>query len=316
MRALTLNGFGEPVSLSEIPVPEPGAGQVRVRVKAAALNPFDVAVAAGMLKGMSEYAFPVVMGRDAAGVVDAVGDNVANVAVGDEVIGHVLLGPVLGDGTLAEYALLPASALTPKPAGVDFVSGAALPLAGSAAHAAVEAVAPDAGHTILVVGATGGVGSYAVQMAAARGATVIATGLPEDAGRLRELGATHIVDYREPLLEQVQAIAPEGIQGLVDLFDRSPDDLAANAAVVRSGGHVASTLGAADPAVLAARNLNSTNVMASPIGELLNDLATKVASGALKVDVELVLPLEDAAKGLDVLAAGQARGKIVVKLED
>jgi NADPH:quinone reductase-like Zn-dependent oxidoreductase len=238
MRAVTLNGFGQPVSQSELAVPEPGPGQVRVRVKAAGLNAFDNAVAGGMMQGMVEYAFPVVIGRDAAGIVDAVGEGVTEVSIGDEVFGHVLMGSPLHDGTLAEYALLPAAAVAAKPEEVDFVSAAALPFAGAAAHAVVEAVAPGDGATVLIVGATGGVGSFAVQLAAARGATVIATGLPEDAQRLRGLGATHVVDYRQPLAEQVRSAAPEGVDGLIDLVNREPDGLnqvaTSSATVVRS----------------------------------------------------------------------------------
>jgi NADPH:quinone reductase-like Zn-dependent oxidoreductase len=316
MRAVTLNGFGEPLSQSELAVPEPGPGQVRVRVKAAGLNPFDNAVANGMMQGMVEYAFPVVIGRDAAGIVDAVGEGVTEVTIGDDVFGHVLLGSPLHDGTLAEYALLPARAVTAKPEQVDFVSAAALPLSGTAAHAAVEAVAPREGATVLIVGATGGVGSYAIQLAAARGATVIATGLPEDAQRLRGLGATHVVDYRQPLAEQVRSAAPDGVDGLIDLVNREPDGLNQVATLVRDGGRVATTMGAADPEKLATRNITAANVMAAPVRDVLKQLGEQVASGALRVDVEQVLPLQNATQGLETLAAGTARGKIVVKVED
>jgi NADPH:quinone reductase-like Zn-dependent oxidoreductase len=277
-----VNGFGEPVSLGELAVPEPGPGQVRVRVKVAGLNAFDNAVASGMMQGMVEYAFPVVIGRDAAGIVDAVGEGVTEVMIGDEVFGHVLLGSPLRDGTLAEYALLPAAAVAEKPAGIDFVSAAALPLSGTAAHDAGEAVAPRDGDTVLIVGATGGVGSYAVQLAAARGATVVATGLPEDAQRLRDLGATHVVDYREPLAEQVRSAAPDGVDGLIDLVNREPDGLSQVSALVRDGGAVASTMGAADAETLGARSITATNVMAAPVRDVLEQLGDQVASGALR----------------------------------
>jgi len=316
MRALTLPGFGEPLSLDELAVPEPGPGQVRVRVKAAGLNAFDNAVAGGMMQGVVEYAFPVVIGRDAAGVVDAVGEDVTEVAVGDEVLGHVLLGSPLREGTLAEYALLPAGAVAAKPEGVDFVSAAALPLAGAAAYAAVDAVQPQPGAAVLIVGATGGVGSYAIQLAVARGATVIATGLPEDAERLRGLGATEVVDYREPLEAQVRSLVPDGVHGLIDVVNYDAGALGAVTALVRDGGRVSSTMGAADADALAARKITATNVMAAPVRELLAELADQVASGALKVDVEQILPLQDATQGLDALAGGKARGKIVVKIED
>jgi NADPH:quinone reductase-like Zn-dependent oxidoreductase len=316
MRAVMLNGFGEPVSRGELAVPEPGPGQVRVRVKAAGLNAFDTAVASGMMQGMVEYSFPVVIGRDAAGIVDAVGEGVTEVMIGDEVFGHVLLVSPLRDGTLAEYALLPAAAVAAKPAGMDFASAAALPLSGTAAHDAVEAVAARDGDTVLIVGATGGVGSYAVQLAAARGATVIATGLPEDAQRLHGLGATHVVDYRQPLAEQVRSAAPDGVDGLIDLVNREPDGLSEVSALVRDGGRVASTMGAADAETLGARNITATNVMAAPVRDVLEQLGEQVASGALRVDIEQVLPFQNATQGLETLAAGTARGKIVVTVKE
>ena len=120
MRALHVPAAGEQPQLSDIPTPEPTEGTVLVRVKAAGLNPIDNAVAAGFLTQMGlPHEYPVIIGRDAAGVVEAVGAGVDHVAVGDEVLGHVLLAPPISAGTLAEYALLPAVAVTPKPAGLD-----------------------------------------------------------------------------------------------------------------------------------------------------------------------------------------------------
>jgi NADPH:quinone reductase-like Zn-dependent oxidoreductase len=132
-----------------------------IRVKAAGLNPIDNSIAAGTLAQMLPHEY--VLGRDAAGVVAAVGAGVDHVKVGDELVGHVLAAPPIQAGTLADYALLPAAAVTRKPAELDFVTAAALPLAGAAAAQAVEAVDPQPGQTVLVNGASGGVGSYALQ---------------------------------------------------------------------------------------------------------------------------------------------------------
>jgi NADPH:quinone reductase-like Zn-dependent oxidoreductase len=315
MRALNVPAAGEQPRVSDVPVPEVTAGHVLIKVKAAALNAIDNALASGMMAGMMPHEYPLVIGRDAAGIVEAVGAGVDHVAVGDEVLGHILLAPPIKTGTVAEYALLPAAAVAVKPAGLDFVTAAALPLAGAAAVAAVNAIHAQPGQTVLVVGATGGVGSYAVQLLAARGATVVATGTDDDADRLTGLGASAVVDYTAgPVAGQVLAAHPEGVDGLIDLVSRSADGLPLTA--VRKGGAVASTLGAADEQALAAAGLTGSNIMGGPVREVTAPLAEQAAAGTLKVDVTTVLPLDEAAAGLATIASGKARGKIVVKLAD
>jgi NADPH:quinone reductase-like Zn-dependent oxidoreductase len=235
--------------------------------------------------------------------------------VGDEVIGHVLMAPPVSAGTLAEYALLPAVAVTPKPAGLDFTTAAAIPLAGAAAVQSVEAIDPRPGQIVLVNGASGGVGSYAVQLLAARGVTVVATGTAADADRLTALGATQIVDYTAgPVADQVRAAHPEGVDALVNLAGFAPDDIPT--AAVRRGGRVASTTALPDEAALAAAGLTGSVVMAGPVREVIAPLAERAATGDLEVAVVSVLPLEQATEGLGTLAAGKATGKIVVSFGD
>src|SRR3954454_12300536 len=310
MRALHVPAAGEQPQLSDLPVPEVTEGTVLVKAKAAGLNPVDNATAAGMIP--PEY--PLVLGRDAAGVVEAVGAGVDHVAVGDEVIGHQLLAPPLCQGTLAEYALLPAAAVTPKPASLDFATAAAIPLAAAAAVATIEAVDPQPGETVLVNGASGGVGSYAVQLLAARGVTVVATGAPADTDRLTDLGATTVVDFAAgPVTEQVRAGYPDGVDALVNLAGFTTEDVPL--AAVRTGGRVSTTTNAPDADALAAAGLTGGGVMAGPLREVVAPLAEQAAAGMLKVDVATVLPLEQATEGLATLASGQARGKIVVRID-
>jgi NADPH:quinone reductase-like Zn-dependent oxidoreductase len=315
MRALHVPAAGQQPQLSELPVPEVADGTVLVRVKAAGLNAADNAIAAGVMAQMIPHTYPLVLGRDAAGIVEATGSGVEHVAAGDEVFGHVLLAPPVQAGTLAEYALLPAAAVAAKPAALDFVTAAALPLSGAAAVAAVEAIDPQPGQTVLVVGASGGVGSYAVQLLAARGVTVVATGTADDATRLAALGAGTVVDYTAaPVAEQVHAAYPDGVDALIDLVAYAADALPLD--TVRKGGKVASTLNAADEQTLAAAGLTGTNVMAGPVREVIAPLAEQAAAGTLKVDVTAVLPLEQATDGLATIASGKARGKLVVKVSD
>ena len=315
MRALHVSAAGEQPQLGELPTPEPTEGTVLIRVRAAGLNPIDNAVAAGFLTQMGlPHEYPVVIGRDAAGVVEAVGAGVDHVAVGDEVLGHVLLAPPISAGTLAEYAVLPAATVTPKPAGLDFTTAAALPLAGAAAVQSIEAIDPQPGQTVLVNGASGGVGSFAVQLLAARGVTVVATGKPEDAERLTALGASRVIDHTAgPVADQVRAAYPDGVDALVSLHGMDPSGTPI--AAVRSGGKVAGVAAVPDEATLSAAGLTGTSVMAMPTREVLAPLAQQAAAGDLKVTVADVLTLEQATEGLGRLATGGAGGKLVVTLE-
>ena len=316
MRALHVPAAGEEPRLADLPSPEATEGTVLVRVKAAGLNPIDNAVAAGMLAQMGlPHEYPVVLGRDAAGVVEAVGAGVDHVQPGDEVLGHVLLTPPISAGTLAEYAVLPAAAVTPKPAGLDFTQAAALPLAGASAVQSVEAIDPQPGQTVLVNGASGGVGSFAVQLLAARGVTVVATGKPADADRLTALSAAQVVDHTAgPVSDQVRAIYPDGVDALVSLHGMDP--AGTPIAAVRTGGKVAGVAGVPDEATLATAGLTGTSVMAAPTREVLAPLAEQAAAGDLKIAIASVLPLDQATDGLGRLATGGIGGKIVVTVED
>src|SRR5881275_1951895 len=201
MRAFALDDFGQRGSIHDLPDPEPAENEVRVRVTAASINPFDNAVLQGYLKGRMEHRFPLVPCGDLAGTVDALGSGVEGVAIGDSVFG-VTGKMVLGEGTLAELATASTSTIAKRPAAVSEVEAAALPLAGVSALMSVEAAAPRPNDVVVIVGASGGIGSYAVQLAAASGdvikalkakhlggvAAIIDTG--SDAAGLAELSET------------------------------------------------------------------------------------------------------------------------------
>jgi NADPH:quinone reductase-like Zn-dependent oxidoreductase len=285
-------------------------------VRAASFNRIDAVIAAGMLQGMMDYDFPVVLGRDFAGIVDAVGEGVSTVAVGDEVFGFVPVAPPLDQGAVAEYVVLPAESLVAKPDGVDFAAAAALPLAGAMAHALLEDTDPQPESTVLIVGAGGGVGSFAIQLAADRGATVLASGTDDDVARLTGLGASKVVGRAPGLAEGVRGDVPGGVDVLVDLVSYDAAGVSALAGLVRDGGRVTSPLGAVDPDAdaLTSRGIVGTNVNAAPTPELLATLVERVASRTLDVDIEKTISLDDAPKALSVFATGGVRGKIVVEL--
>jgi len=314
MRALHVPVPGAPPELGDLPAPQVRPGHVLIKVKAAGLNPFDNIIAAGLMAGQVPHEYPLILGRDAAGVVTAVGAGVDHVRPGDEVFGHVVFAPPVQAGTLAEYALLPAATVVIKPTGLDFAEAAALPLAAAAASAAVDHIDPQPGQVVLVNGATGGVGRYAVQMLAARGVTVVATGTEADAARLIELGATTVVDYTVGSVpEQVKAFYPDGVDALINLVGNTAQEIPLEA--VRKDGMVATTTMVADAGMFAAAGLTGATVYAHPVRETLAPLAEQAAAGTLSIDVHTVLPLERATEGLDTLAAGTARGKIVIIID-
>src|SRR5829696_4021212 len=169
MRASVMPDFERQPTLADIPMPEAKPGEVLVRVHAASVNGVDLSIASGQLRGMMEYDFPVVLGKDFAGTVEAVGDGVIDFAAGERVFGVVSDPSPLSSRSFAEYLAAPASPnLTRVPEGVDLASAGVLGLAGSAALQAVDAIGPTAGETVLISGAKGGVGAYAVQLVAAR----------------------------------------------------------------------------------------------------------------------------------------------------
>jgi NADPH:quinone reductase-like Zn-dependent oxidoreductase len=200
-----------------------------------------------------------------------------------------------------------------KPAGLDFVTAAALPLAGAAAAALVDAIDPQPEETVLVNGATGGVGSFVVQLLAARGARVIATGPADESARLTGLGAATVVDHsRGPVADQVRADHPDGVDALVELAAFAAD--ASPLGAVREGGRVASTTGSPDDEALAAAGLTGTTIMATPRREVVEPLAQQAERGTLRVEVSSILSLDEALDGLAAIAAGRARGKAVVAI--
>ncbi len=315
MRAITLDSFDSGPTLHDLPAPEPGSTEVLVRVHASSVNGMDAAVASGMLKGMMEYEFPVTLGRDFAGVVERVGSDVMRYSEGDEVFGFIAK-PTLHDGTWAEYVLVPEDMfLARKPATLSFAEAGALPLAGIAALAAVEWVNPSEGDRVLIVGACGGVGGYAVQLAAARGAHVIGTTTAEDVPRLHDLGAAETIDFQQDdVVTVVRERYPDGIDGLIDVVKRG-DGFAANADLVRSGGRAASTVGAANVEELAERGVSAENVMASPDPAVLARLAELADAGVLKVTIQHQYPLEEAEDALRAFADSGTRGKLTLAVQ-
>jgi NADPH:quinone reductase-like Zn-dependent oxidoreductase len=308
MRAVTLDSFdAAPAVRSDLPDPTVAADRLVVRVRASSVNPVDNAIAAGMLREMVDHDFPVALGRDYAGTVEAVGADVDGYAVGDDVFGFLLhANPTVHEGSWAELiALTPRTQVAPKPASLDLAVSGVAPLAGIAALASVDALALSEGETILIVGATGGVGSFAVQLAVHAGATVIAPALAEDADYLRQLGVTEQFDREGDIVAAVCDRHPDGVDALLDLVSYAPG---AFDGALKDGARVASSNGAAGDGP------GRTNVMAVPSQDNLRHLASLLDNGTLQVHIHNTFALDRATDALQTLAADHVRGKLAISV--
>mgnify|MGYP002779679562 CR=1 FL=1 len=307
MRAFVFPEPGSTPEVRDIDIPEPGEGEVRVRVEAASVNGFDLSVAAGYLVNMMEHRFPVVLGKDFSGTIDAVGSGVSGFTSGDRVFG-VVTKTFLGDGSFAEYVTVPvAVGLAKLPDVVDFTHGAALGLAGTAALMSVEAAAIQLDETVLIVGATSGVGSQAVQLAKRAGARVVATANSDEGRQLvSELGADETVDYQQDVAATMQERYPDG----VDVVLHFADDPAETVSVVRRGGRYCSTrIMSADQ--VAVEHVSVLPIFADPAPDILERLAAHEAQGVTRVVIERTYPLDQAPQALADFASGTL-GKLVI----
>ncbi|KOG87882.1 NADP-dependent oxidoreductase [Streptomyces varsoviensis] len=313
MRAVAVTEFGAEPQVMDLPQPEPGPGEVLVRVAVAALNPLDWKIADGMLRDAMPHAFPLVLGVDGAGEVVAVGPGADRYALGDRVFGQFMrLGA--GGGSYADFAATAEEAVAPAPSRATLMTAAALPTAGMTAWNLVEEAGVREGDRVLIVGATGGVGTFATQFAAGRGAEVIVTARPGAAVLMCDLGAAETIDHSHGrIAEQVLSAHPEGVDIVIDLV-HDASALTDLARIVRSGGTVASTIGAADAAALELHGVRALNAQNSPSSALLSTLATELDEGRLTVLIGHETTLEEAPAALAASRSGRARGKTVIRV--
>lgn len=309
MRATMIRSFGGPQALEllEVPAPHPGAGQVRVKVTAATVNPVDLATRSGLLAqwGVIPPRELIGVGHDVAGVVDMVGAGVTDFGVGDAVIGLTArLGAPLG--TYADYAVLNAADITAAPKTVSAVEAATIPLNGLTALRMLDALGLEPGQRLLVTGAAGAVGGYAVELAAGQGIEVLAVGGATDADLLRTLGARHVIPRDTDLAEQVRRVHPTGVDGVVDAAVLGISAVDA----LRDGGAYAG-VGMDAPAPV--RGISVENIWVAADGTKLASLVALVDSGRLRMRVADVYPLDRAAAAHTRLADGGVRGRLVLR---
>ncbi|MDH6129347.1 NADPH:quinone reductase-like Zn-dependent oxidoreductase [Kitasatospora sp. GP82] len=308
MKAIAIRQYGGPevVEYTELPDPKVGPDSVLVRVKAAGVNPVDWKIREGYLDGMLDVHFPLIMGWDLAGVVQAVGGAVTEFRPGDEVIGYVRKDSV-EHGTYAELVSAPVRTLALKPAALGWAQAGGLPLAGLTAYQGlVRALRVQAGETVLIHAAAGGVGSLAVQIAKALGARVIGTASERNHVYLRNLGAEPVA-YGEGLADRVRALAPGGVDAAFDLIGGGAVDVSLR--LVADPARIASI---ADYGVVAK---GGRYVFVRPDAADLAELARLADEGRLTVPVASTFPLAQAASAQALNAEGRTRGKIVLLVD-
>lgn len=306
MKAIVYTEFGKPLEVTELDEPKIGPDWVEVAVRAASVNPVDWKIASGGLDGALDTYFPVVPGWDVAGVVEAVGPSVTTLAVGDEVFGYVRKDAVQG-GTYAEKVAAPIRTVARKPAGASFEQAAAIPLAGlTAFQALVHHLEIGAGDIVLVHGASGGVGGFAVQIARSLGARVLGTASEANHDYLRSIGAEPFT-YGDGLVDRVRAAVPDGVTAVLDL---NGSDLGVSPQLLADGsaGRIASVVDAS------VKELGGHYVFVTPDADDLEELAGLFDDGSLTVEIAATFPLEETQKAWDLNQDGHTRGKIVITI--
>lgn len=316
MRAVAVRAFRGTPEVMEIDRPEPGPGEILVRMAAAGVNPFDWKIADGVLDGHRPHRFPLVLGVDGSGWVESRAAGVSRFDVGDPIFGQFLHDPV-GIGTYAEWSTAPESiAVARFPPEIGPVAAAALPTAGMTAIDALDRLAPMPGSTLVIVGASGGIGSLATQFASSRGIAVVDVARRGSAERLRSYGAAEVIEYLpERLPDQIRARYPSGVDALLDLVSRPPE-FSRLARVVRPGGRAASTVYAADPGATRAHEVESLNIDLQPNSALLERLVDEVVLRHVVIPVERTIGLDDAPQALAENRAGRSAGKTVVLIPE
>jgi NADPH:quinone reductase-like Zn-dependent oxidoreductase len=309
MKAVRISeyGAGQVMGYGDAPRPEPGADELLVRVRAASVNPVDWKMREGYLRAWVDPPRPLTLGRDMAGDVVEVGSEVTGYQVGEAVFGTV----PLDKGTHAEYVVVRPAQVARKPVSLDYQAAAAIPLAALAAwQGLMDAGGLQAGQTVLIHGAAGGVGSFAVQFAHLQGARVVATAAQENTAFVRSLGADEVIDYEQTSFEAVA----HDIDIVLDTLGAETQDRSWQ--VLKAGGVLVTLIYLSPEALERAATLGVRGVMtgAQPNGAQLQQIAELIDGGKVRLVVSEVLPLAEARRAYDRVQAGHTHGKVVLQM--
>jgi len=308
MKAVVAHEYGAPevLKFEEVPRPEPKENEALVRVIASSVNPADPLTLSGKYAREFGTHLPLIPGYDIAGVVEKTGANVTKLKVGEAIYGY----PTFGGGW-AEYVLVTEGEVAAKPKSLNFVEAAAVPLGALTAWQALVDVAKlQPGQTILIHGGSGGVGSFAVQIAKARRARVIATASTANQDLLKQLGADVAIDYTKTKFEDVA----KDVDAVLDPVGK--ETLARSYGVVKKGGIVMSLVARPDPAELEKHGIRGAAISVHPDDEDLTEIAHLIDAGKIKPIVTQVLPLSEASSAQRQAATHHTRGKVVLRIAD
>jgi NADPH:quinone reductase-like Zn-dependent oxidoreductase len=306
LKAIRIHEFGGPevIKYENIPEPHPGTGEVRIRIIAAGVNPMDWKIRRGY---MSKLPLPTIMGLDVAGVVDSVGGGETSFQPEEEVFAKVSIG----QGGYAEYTVVSSKQVALKPRSIGFIESAAIPTAGLAAWQSLFDIAGlESGQTVLIHGAAGGVGTFAVQFAKWKGAYVIGTASSKNAEFLKSIGSDEVIDYRSQRFEEITDnldVVLDTIGG--DTFERSWG-------VLKPGGFLVSTVASIPEEIPQKYGIRAKTLMTQADGRELAQIAAIIDEQKIKPIVTTVLPLTDARKAHEMSESRHARGKIVLRVAE
>lgn len=310
MKAIVIHAFGEPEVLKyeDAPRPEPKEDEILIRVMAAGVNPVDASIRGGSMKRFLGEKLPLILGMDVAGVVEKTGAKITKFKAGDPIYAYLSFKE---QGGYAEFAIAKEDETALKPKTITYENAAAVPLAATTAwQALVDTAKIDKGQTVLIHGGSGGVGHFAIQIAKARGAKVIATASTPNQDLLKELGADQTIDYTTAKFEDVVKdvdVVLDAVRG---------DTLGRSYGVVKKGGIIVSITGQPDQAECEKRGIRGASLMAHPDAKVLEELAQLIDEKKIKPVVSQVLPLAEAAIAHEQIATRHTRGKIVLKVAE
>jgi NADPH:quinone reductase-like Zn-dependent oxidoreductase len=310
MKAIVVHEYGGPEVLKyeDVPRPEPKENEVLVRVIAAGVNPVDGAARSAKFAQFLGIKLPAIPGYDIAGVVEKTGAKITKFKSGDPVYAYIALDK---GGAYAEYAAVTEKEASPKPNSLTFVEAAAVPLVAETAwQALIDTAKLSAGQTVLIHGGSGGVGSFAIQIAKARGAKVFATASTPNQELLKQLGADVALDYTKQKFEDIA----KDVDVVLDSVGK--DTLARSYRVVKKGGFIVSIVGKPDPAELEKHGIRGSSMSVEPNSDELAEITKMIDAKKIKVIVSQTFPLADAAKAQEQVATHHTRGKIVLKVAD
>jgi NADPH:quinone reductase len=316
MRAYILESLDNAPSIIDVPEPDIADNEVLVRVESASANPIDRDIVSGAVRDWMEYEFPVTLGRDLAGTLERVGPAVTRFEVGDKVFGFIAK-PTAHDGSFADYVAVPEDQfIVHRPDGLGALEAGALGLASVTALMCTDATGLEPGDTLIVNGATGGVGGYAVQIGKAAGARVVASARPgREERHVRALGADATFDWSSgDVVAAIRSVQPDAAERLVDVVTGTPEALTALVrGTLSPGAHVATTRGAFDPDQLG--GFEGTNVFSMADTALMTRIADLIRAGKLRATVTEVHPFERIDEAFEALSLGSL-GKIAIRLAE